>query len=484
MNLVAFAPPDRFFVAVVDKLLCYAFAGAGIYALASQDQLQPYATIELSPHRAVTPVSINAIIATFIENSTVVACAHDDGRVTIHFPPPHPHSDFTELPHNTGTRPPIILTVDDACWGIAIHPDLRLVAASANSFNVTLFDLTEWFDPLSDPAKRVWPLGEAPESFAPSYHISNLPVLEEPEWSPGVPNCLKADSSIALDIGSKLLSTTTVFDIDDNLTAHSFVEDCESGHSESEHGDQSEADCCMQDCFSTNSFALSRASSYTTADEQEDLNARPNSLNSDTSESNMSEIDEVHDHLSSNSSESEVIATSETDSDSETNQFEPLRIRPNRDQKIRIENCNPIVANEISDLVFHASAYDVWITNLKTQKVECTLKNVFSTVWFGRISIHEYIPEMSLIIAMTQAGAVAFIRLLLTPSGERLLALERIIKPPRPVPFLGMFVDKRRNVSTGYVFAEVYVFAFDCSVKVYSIEPAAGNFVDILQQTL
>ncbi|KAJ3192384.1 hypothetical protein HDU82_003218 [Entophlyctis luteolus] len=293
-----------------------------------------------------------------------------------------------------------------------------------------------------------------------------------------------------MDIGSKLLSTTTVFDIDDNLTAHSFVEDCESGHSESEHGDQSEADCCMQDCFSTNSFALSRASSYTTADEQEDLNARPNSLNSDTSESNMSEIDEVHDHLSSNSSESEVIATSETDSDSETNQFEPLRIRPNRDQKIRIENCNPIVANEISDLVFHASAYDVWITNLKTQKVECTLKNVFSTVWFGsfrmfdRISIHEYIPEMSLIIAMTQAGAVAFIRLLLTPSGERLLALERIIKPPRPVPFLGMFVDKRRNVSTGYVFAEVYVFAFDCSVKVYSIEPAAGNFVDILQQTL
>ncbi|ORY50840.1 hypothetical protein BCR33DRAFT_762437 [Rhizoclosmatium globosum] len=95
---------------------------------------------------------------------------------------------------------------------------------------------------------------------------------------------------------------------------------------------------------------------------------------------------------------------------------------------------------KFSGWILYTTLTSVWIVDLKTQTKICGIENVFKDVSFGRwkvfdrISIHEYVPELGIIILMTQAGAIAIIKLWKSLDSKESLSvyemeLAKVIRP-------------------------------------------------------
>ncbi|KAJ3066676.1 hypothetical protein HDU98_010047 [Podochytrium sp. JEL0797] len=158
--------------------------------------------------------------------------------------------------------------------------------------------------------------------------------------------------------------------------------------------------------------------------------------------------------------------------DAESVDSDSMWQRPVVENALEFEVPDVEVARDVAGWIFVASRTDAWIVDVASQRTVCKVEQVFGGLG---ISIHEYVPELSLFIVMTQAGAVALIQLVKgRVAGSADAALEmreaHILKPPSPMPYLGMFVKKRRvGSTTGRIFVELFLFAFDASVVAYDI---------------
>ncbi|KAJ3139377.1 asparagine-linked glycosylation protein [Physocladia obscura] len=123
-----------FFVAVVDSVFCFTLVGRGFLAFASRLPLEPTACI--NPPLSATRASINAIKSGHLGSVPILVTANDSGHVVVHFT-----SIYIDPKKKTPQQPPILLEVHKSAWGIAISSSARLVAVSANSHTITVFDL-------------------------------------------------------------------------------------------------------------------------------------------------------------------------------------------------------------------------------------------------------------------------------------------------------------------------------------------------------
>ncbi|KAI9366767.1 WD40-repeat-containing domain protein [Zopfochytrium polystomum] len=89
-----------------------------------------------------TRAPINAIKSGFVGSDEVLVTVDDDGFVVIHFPSSIVTKSTPPSDADLALRPPIVLSNNgSSTWGIAIHPSSHLVAVSANSWRIRLFDL-------------------------------------------------------------------------------------------------------------------------------------------------------------------------------------------------------------------------------------------------------------------------------------------------------------------------------------------------------
>ncbi|KAJ3031024.1 UNVERIFIED_CONTAM: hypothetical protein HDU68_006862 [Siphonaria sp. JEL0065] len=115
-------------------------------------------------------IAINAIKSGFLGTTPVLITVNDAGQVIVH---------FTESIHNSKHRPPIILNqpTNQSTWGIAIHPDSQLLAVSANSHTITVFDLRV-HSSVEQQQQDCYPLGEGIMQRELKGHNNNIPGIE------------------------------------------------------------------------------------------------------------------------------------------------------------------------------------------------------------------------------------------------------------------------------------------------------------------
>ncbi|OZJ02095.1 hypothetical protein BZG36_04575 [Bifiguratus adelaidae] len=141
MNLLAGDKKDSslFYIAVNCDILV--FKKPNPYTLPTEP-IQKLRSPFLSAETSATDEedhAINAITVGFLGAEQVLVAANDNGSVIVWF-----------LDHLD--RAPIILTADEAAWGIALHAKRRLLAVSCNSHNVTVFNLSD--EPSSHKRRR------------------------------------------------------------------------------------------------------------------------------------------------------------------------------------------------------------------------------------------------------------------------------------------------------------------------------------------
>ncbi|KAJ3247452.1 hypothetical protein HDU78_004157 [Chytriomyces hyalinus] len=183
--------------------------------------------------------------------------------------------------------------------------------------------------------------------------------------------------------------------------------------------------------------------------------------------------------------EDEEMSSDESLVDSET-----FWRRPITQKTIHSKIIDTEAAASMDAFILCASVTDMWAVDMATGKIACKLEGVFSRVQFGRtrilnrISIHEYIPELGIILALSQAGALAVIRLLKHCHEDQTthydMTIDRIIQRPEPAPYLGMVVRLMQNATTGRQFAQLFLCAFDATVVLYEIRQPENSLVDVL----
>ncbi|KAJ3247499.1 hypothetical protein HDU77_008547 [Chytriomyces hyalinus] len=214
------------------------------------------------------------------------------------------------------------------------------------------------------------------------------------------------------------------------------------------------------------------------ADNDPDI-ADGNQMSDDSDADHWGDTNEVE------GTEDEEMSSDESLVDSET-----FWRRPITQKTIHSKIIDTEAAASMDAFILCASVTDVWAVDMATGKIACKLEGVFSRVQFGRtrilnrISIHEYIPELGIILALSQAGALAVIRLLKHCHEDQTthydMTIDRIIQRPEPAPYLGMVVRLMQNVTTGRQFAQLFLCAFDATVVLYEIRQPENSLVDVL----
>jgi WD40 repeat protein len=154
MNLLAFSfvDPSLFFVAAHDTILCYRSGGRPIRPF---KKLPPLATASFESRVNINQERepINQIKVGFQGKEEVLVTVGDKGTIRIYF------TEDLE-------RAPILLQNDsESTWGLAMHAKRRLVAVSANSHAITLFEMGIALDGTSTSRKLVG-------------HKHNIPSIE------------------------------------------------------------------------------------------------------------------------------------------------------------------------------------------------------------------------------------------------------------------------------------------------------------------
>ncbi|KAI9344917.1 hypothetical protein BDR26DRAFT_917034, partial [Obelidium mucronatum] len=600
MNLVAISS-GVLCICVVDTIICFAPPGVGIYALATENRMEPFTLIKPPRAEGHPSTTINAIKSGFLGTTPILATVNDGGQVVVH---------FTEhLKTGSSGQPPIILRQpkSQSTWGIAIQSEFHLLAVSANSHTVTVYDLgvhstndnntSNHNYPLGGPtilqrelidhennipniefskcgkflasvsidsSCRLWRLdtGECiayvkttgapfrsrgnseewnwsvnfidPRSFTKGSLISTA-HMTQPEWSPGVPECLKSPRRRT----AQDLSTTIVYESSDGEeTVYSFGDQSDDGDDINEKihdvdsDDDDEDDIFVDAALESaepiqDDEILSRQTSFFSFREgNEEMNSvaggdevwetgdgmgtppteipehlyfeEENEYESETEEPHLilGDVGEYVDAREESDDDNSWIDEDDdgnnADSADESIDSDSLWQRPSVPQKtleFKVTNSD-LVAGLEGQWVFYASLTDLWIVDFATNEKVCGLENVFEEIdfnhyeMFNRISIHEYIEELGLIVALTQAGAVALIKLVQIQTPENTSSFQmitwKIIKPVIVIPFVGMTIEKRRNISPGSkLILELSIFAYDSTVSVYCIQPQSCNHLSV-----
>ncbi|KAJ3240725.1 hypothetical protein HDU81_002916 [Chytriomyces hyalinus] len=579
MNLTAFQEPNILFVTVGPVVECYALQGSGMFSLV---KMLSVSKLRLESSNNI----INAIKSGFLGKVPVLVTVDEGGLVAVH---------ETEFLTNPGCPRKTHLFVNgESTWGLDIHAESRLVAVSANSHVISIFNLgmnsssdkdaddapmngfrskrlsghennipNVRFSPCGryiascsiDSSVRVWNIKTSqavaifknnqasdwnwsvnficPHAFRSGVDQKRAgeKISYLPSWCIGVPQVLKPNlvhlswrSRREADPSLTTFTTTIVHDQrpDDEMaedTVSAFCSDDEESECDSqddvEHTGAMEASIMtesvashshesdshsIEDNYLDAEMAFASRNDSTefsdfqtpmseTSDEDALWEDADNNPELELAVSNQMSDDSDSDHWGSINEEEgtddEAMMSDESLVDSET-----FWRRPKTQKSIHSEIIDTEAAMSLDAFVLCASVADMWAVEMATGKIVCKLEGVFSSVEFGRtrilnrISIHEYIPELGIILALSQAGALAVIRLLkLCHEDETThyeMTLERIIQRPEPAPYLGMVVRLMQNVTTGRRYAQLFLCAFDATVALYEIQQPENSLVDVL----